>query len=340
LTSGSLAWKYRTVAVNGGHPHSGAAIMQSAALSADGATVFFGAENMYFYALNAATGSEVWRRKLGGQSFMYSWPVVFNGMVMTFVTVPHGGSEYVAEEVLDALPSKNSGESARDYATRIWPQERDALRTWLGQHPEYRNFYAMKVSDGTDAFSQEIPMGRVGGIGYPNRAPVVDNQNRILLYWRTRSASFLTGGTFGTKYTPDISALDQTTGDRVILPVSSGEGVEIDNTFMLSVGGNNLYWNNHMRGARKIDMTNGNPMRMSQVLAEWDGANYRNWGDKLIWIGNDSSPASMPPPSAHRSPQGDCSVVLASVGGKSMMFIQESGHYQINFGCIAAVEGN
>jgi len=57
-------------------------------------------------------------------------------------------------------------------------------------------------------------MGRVGGIGYPGRAPVIDTQGRILMYWRTKSAVLLSGGTFGSAYTPDISAMDPATGDR------------------------------------------------------------------------------------------------------------------------------
>ena len=75
------------------------------------------------------------------------------------------------------------------------------------------------------------------------------------------------------------------------------------------------------------------------ALADWDGANFRNWGNRLIWISNDANPKALPPPSIHRSPQGDCGVVLATIKGRPTMFIQESGHYQIDFGCLAAVEG-
>jgi len=39
--------------------------MQSAA--SDGERVFFGAENMFFYALDAETGQELWRRKWAGR---------------------------------------------------------------------------------------------------------------------------------------------------------------------------------------------------------------------------------------------------------------------------------
>ena len=103
-----------------------------------------------------------------------------------------------------------------------------------------------------------------------------------------------------------------------------------------------LEFNNHMRGSFCCNLENGNSNKMTQIMSKWDGAGYRAWGYKLIWWANDDDESNldvtMPPPSAYRSPQGDCGIVLATVAGKSMMFIQESGHYQINFGCIAAVE--
>jgi outer membrane protein assembly factor BamB len=311
--------------------------MQSA--STDGERIFFGAENMYFYALDARTGRELWRRKLGGQSFMYSWPVVHEGLVMTFVMVPDGLSEYKLERELDALPGREKNESRAEYAARVWPEERATIRRWLADNPSYRNFYVMRSRDGSSPFPEEVPMGRVGGIGYPGRAPVVDHEGRILLHWRTRSAVFLTGGTFGTKHTPDLGALDPVTGDRVVLSASSPMGVEIDNNFTCTVGGDYLYFNNHMRGAHCLNLKNGGTVRATSILADWDGANFRNWGNRLVWISNDANPQHLPPPSVHRSPQGDCGIVLATIQGRPVMFVQESGHYQIDFGCLAAVEG-
>jgi outer membrane protein assembly factor BamB len=341
---GSLKWRYRTIADDPDHPFCEAPIFQSAA--SDGIRVFFGAENMYFYALDLGTGTELWRRKLGGTSFEYTWPVVYldpggdpsKNLVLTFVMVPFGKSEDLMEAELDVLPNLNNGESLPDYAARVWPLERGAIRQYLNQHPAYRNFYALKPGDGSNAFAEEIPMGRVGGIGYPGRAPVIDGQNRILLYWRTKSATFLTGGTFGSKYTPDISAMNSSTGDRIWLSPGTTLGAELDNNFVLTVGGDWLYLSNHMRGVRACNLTTGDSVFTTMFMASWDGANYRNWGAKLIWWGNDDNPDEYPPPSRHRSPQGDCGAVPVTVAGKSMLIIQESGHYQINFGCLAGLE--
>jgi outer membrane protein assembly factor BamB len=339
LATGAERWTpYRTLAASPADPHSGAPILQPAC--SDGTNVYFGAENMYFYALDASTGAEVWRRKLGGQSYWLAWPMVDNGRVMTFVMVPEGNSEFLMESVLDSLPNSNVGETREQYAARIWAaNERPAIRSWLSSNPLYRNFYVMNTSTGADAYASEPPMGRVGGIGSPNRAPVLDNAGRILLYWRVRSGTVMTGGTFGSKYTPDVSAMDPATGDRVWLTgAASPFGPELDNTFMLTVGGNYLYLNNHMRGAHCINLTNGSTLRITSICANWDGADFRGWGNQLIWWGNDSTPTVLPPPSVHRSPQGDCGVVIATVGGVPTLFIQESGHYQIDFGCLAAVQ--
>ena len=339
LGDGSLKWRYKTIADNANHVHSGAPIMQSAAASTDGTKIFFGAENMYFYCLDASNGTEIWRKKLGGMSFQYSWPVVYNNIVMTFVTVPRGLSENVMESELDSLPAKGSSESVFDYAARIWPQERTVIRNWLAANPLYRNFYVMDINTGNSPYSEEVPMGRVGGIGYPGRAPVIDNQNRILMYWRVRSATFMDGtGTYGTKYPPDISAMDPATGDRIWLNIKASGWFqnELDNNYVLTVGGNYLYLNNHMRWSNCINLTNGNVKYITRALENWDGTSWR-WTNCLIWIGNDGT-NSMPPPSLHRSPQGDCGVVIASINGTPTLIIQESGHYQINFGCIAAIQ--
>lgn len=340
LKSGKLVWKYRNLAETPEHPFSGAPIFQSPA--SDGKLIFFGAENMYFYAVDAQSGKEAWRRPLGGSSFMFTWPVVHQGLVMTYVMVPCGLSEYVLEKEFDALPNREKAESPLDFARRVWPQERTVIREWLRKNPHYRNFYVMKATDGKDAFAEDVPMGRVGGFGYPGRAPVVDGKDRILTYWRTKSATFLSGtGTFGTKYVPDVGILDPKSGDRVFLEKPSPPNMcELDNNYLLTVGGDWLYGNNHMRGAKMMNLNGGPSVTISAILANWDGGNFRGWGVKLIWFSNEKDGKFHPFPSIHASPQGESGVVPALVKGKPMLFFQESGHYQINFGCLSAVEGN
>jgi len=352
LYTGQLIWRYRTIADYDNHPHSGAPIMQPA--SSDGSRIFFGAENMYFYALDANTGTELWRKKLEGQSFMYTWPVVYldpvgsNDLVMTFVMVPFGKSEHLWEADFDALPNISVGESRGDYAARVWPLERAMIRDKLANYPEYKNFHVMRTSEGSFPYIEDVPMGRVGGIGYPGRSPVIDNQDRILMYWRTKSATHLTQNHFGSKWAPDISALNPNTGDRSWIDHDTGFGVELDNNCVLTVGGDWLYYDNHMRGSFATNLETGAVNKIANIMAVWDGTGHRlsgggTWGYQIIYWGNDDDPdrmgSNMPPPSTYRSPQGDSGVVIAEVNGRPLMIVQESGHYQINFGAITTIEG-
>ena len=113
---------------------------------------------------------------------VYVDPDGINDIVMTFVMPSKGLSEDLWEEDFDALPDIQQGESRTSFASRVWPLEREMIRNKLEVEPEYENFFVMKTNDGSDAFSEKVPMGRVGGIGYPGRAPVIDNNDRILVH--------------------------------------------------------------------------------------------------------------------------------------------------------------
>lgn len=328
LADGNVLWTYRALAKDAADPFTGAAIVQPAA--SDGSVVCFGAENMYFYALDAQTGRELWRKQLRGQSFQYSWPVILDGKVLVPVMTGAGNAEFVTESELDALPNGPAAE--------VWPLEREAIRGFLVANPHQKSMYALDLRTGAEPF--ELPLGRVGGINYPPRAPVIYSDGRAMLYWRTKTATVLTGGTFGSKYTPDISAMDPGTGDRAFFtpPRQSGMGAEMDNNFTLTVGGDWVYMNNHMRGAHMINPLTGQASRLTSIMAVWDGGGFRGWGNQVIYLGNDDAPDELPPPSAHRSPQGDSGVVLVEVDGKPLAILSESGHYQIDFGAIVALE--
>lgn len=328
LHSGRVRWRYRTVAASPDDLFSGAPIMQPAA--SDGRHVFFGAENLYFYCLDVKTGAELWRTKLRGQSFQYSWPVVADGRVIVPMMTSAGDVAYLCEKELDALPNGPAAE--------IWPQERRMLLQWLDENPQQQSMFVLDVVTGKEAF--RMPLGRVGGLNNPPRSPAIYSDGRPVLYWRTKTATVLTGGTFASKYTPDLSALNLRTGDREFFtpPRNSGFGVEMDNDFALTVGGDWIYLNNHMRGAHMVNPKIGEASRLTSIMADWDGGNFRNWGNQVIYWGNDSNRRDSLPPSAHRSPQGDSGVTVVEVGGKPTLILSESGHYQIDFGAIVALE--
>ena len=167
------------------------------------------------------------------------------------------------------------------------------------------------------------------------------------MYWRTKSATYLTEPHYGSAYAVDVSAMDPDAGDRVWIDQDTGHGVELDNNFVLTVGGDLLYYNNHMRGSFSTDLESGDVNKIAFIMARWDGASWRwnggNWGYQIIYWGNDDDPdrmgSNLPPPAVHRSVQGDSGVVIAEVNGRPMLFIQESGHYQLNFAGVTAIEG-
>jgi outer membrane protein assembly factor BamB len=328
LSSGQVQWTYRPIAASPEDPFSGAPIVQPAA--SDGQNIFFGAENMWFYCLDARSGQEKWRSKLRGQSFQYSWPVIVGEHVMVPVMTSAGNAEFVAEKELDDLP--------RGTAQEVWPLERQMFLKWLKDNPHQQSMWVLDKNTGREPYI--MPLGRVGGLNYPPRAPVIYSDGRPLIYWRTKTSTVLTGGTFGSKYTPDISAVNMATGDREYFtpPRRSGAGAEIDNNFTLTVGGDWVYMNNHMRGAHMVNPKTGVASRLTSIMADWDGANFRNWGNQIIYWGNDTNRGEDLPPSAHRAPQGDSGIAIVEVDGRPTLIFSESGHYQIDFGAIVALE--
>ena len=114
-------------------------------------------------------------------------------------------------------------------------------------------------------------MGIVGGTGNSNMGPVLDAQGRPITWWRVSARSIITGGSFGTAFCPDLSALDLQTGDRIILPTTrdihqGGPGMELDNHHMLTAAGDYIYYHNPFRQARWLKL---------------DGQQNPTWPDQL-----------------------------------------------------------
>jgi hypothetical protein len=302
VATGTVRWTY----------DAGAAIRQPAAIS--GGRVFFGAESMHFQALDAATGKLLWRTAPGqmtGQSFRNTWPVVVGDRVMTFQVLVDGASEYVMEALLyNATPGDHRQKRLED-----WPQERQAILDWLAgdmtwavdiekhwqQHPGRirpethgaawaggplrKSFYGFDVAGNEAGQAVEpfhLPMGIVGGTGNANMGPVLDARGVPITWWRVSARSIITGGGFGTAFAPDLSGLDLTTGDRVILPTTrdihrGGPGMELDNHHMLTSAGEYLYYHNPFRQARwiKLDGRENPQGNISAVYGQHDGGGWQ-----------------------------------------------------------------
>ncbi len=218
------------------------------------------------------------------------------------------------EPVLDGLP-----------ANPAWSQEKAALINYLAQNPHQKTMYVFDANTGTEPY--QVAMGRVTGNNYTPHPPVADNQGRLLTYWRSRNASFVRDGEcFGTKYCPDISAMDPNTGDRITLSNPSGHKLnpELDNGFQLTVGGNYLYFANHFRGTHAVNLTSGSKTSITAHSAKWNCGNWRGIGFNIVYYGNDSeidcTLTNTKPPSVNICTSGFTGVAIASTGNIPMLY--------------------
>lgn len=335
---GTPIWTYTTAASeDDNQAFSKAPIISVAAVSEDGSTVLFGAENMYFYALDTSNGKERWKKKLIGQSFQYTWPVIKDGKAIVR-TISSGLS---AER--DWNPHVKELEDLDEYwggmpDNASWEEEKSRINTWLDKYPIEQTMYIFNVETGAET---DAAMGRVSGDNYPPHAPVLafsaslPGARRIndplLTYWRVKEATFFQSGTgcFGTHYCPDLGPIDLNTGDRIKLATPSSRfKPELDNGFVMTVGGNYLYLYNGFRGARAIRLTNvdgeyGKNIYMTARFATWD--NYDGRGAAITYFGNDANPnIDLRPPKIHLEPAGYNGIAIARINGKSRLYINEA----------------
>ena len=321
ISNGNLKWKYatRVEPADANSPFNLAPVIAPAAVSEDGSTVFFGAENTYFYALNTSDGSEKWApKKLVGQSFKYSWPVVKGNLVIIrpMSSLHEDGS--VMEGVLDSMSADPS-----------WTEEKATMSAYLQANPQQKSIYLFNIDTGQEPY--QVAMGRLASFNEAPVPPVIDNQNRVLMFWRSKVATFLFNGScWGTKYCPDMSAMDLTTGDRMKLnnTNTSRFNVEVDNVFSTTVGGDYLYLNNSWRGVSSIRFSDGNLTRIEIFAAAFDCA-YARWF-QIVLYGNDTAtgcPQADPrAPMTYKqntSPLGSGTVV-ANIAGNNMLFVNDA----------------
>jgi outer membrane protein assembly factor BamB len=250
-------------------------------LASDGSNVFVGAENLVLYSLNLSNGLIRASHQLRGQSFRMLWPVVYGNRVWaSTVMTPIIGSEYVGET--------NSGSALFHDAHRLADEENNLLR-WLnrdtngGRWPEasadWKHLFVLNVDDLSEPFT--VPAGPCDGVGVPAHPVVVDNQGRVLTYFKTAFPKFTTpnGAVFGTHFTIDIAAVNITTGRRE--PIDNGHlaGIwpwETDNLYGLCVAGTQLWMRQNFRGTMVVDLATSNYRGVSAEVRHRDGGNF-NW---------------------------------------------------------------
>ncbi|GIU80050.1 MAG: hypothetical protein KatS3mg005_3288 [Bryobacteraceae bacterium] len=176
LATGQAVWVFEV----GGPNDAGAErtpILASAAVL-DG-RVFFGAENLYAYALNASTGARLWRRRLEGQSFSWLWPVASRqaGGVVIFRTTPVYshldmliGDEYFLQQTTGVNDATQN-----DGTPQQWLAEQRAISQRIRNNPHRRSLWVLRSSDGQDRYSQPEPVLWTSGSGDAGAPPVVDD---------------------------------------------------------------------------------------------------------------------------------------------------------------------
>ena len=193
LATGQPAWVFQV----GGTNDAGVArtpILCSAAVLSNG--VFFGAENMHAYALDAQTGAVRWRRPLRGQSFGMSegvnslgesggvtfgagWAVASRqaGGTVIFRTQPIYSfhAELNADEsFLEGVTGTNwTGNPLGD--TNAWIAEQRAISQRLRDNQHRRSFWELDAATGADRFSEPLPVLYTAGTGNTPAPPVVDD---------------------------------------------------------------------------------------------------------------------------------------------------------------------
>ena len=238
-----------------------------------GNLVYIPAENMTVYAIDVHSGAIVQTQTVRGQSFRLTYPVVSSGRVwVTSCPVPMVGSEYVMEDVISASSSLEDEITN----TRRWLTGDSNGGQWAYASTDWQNLFALDVQ--TLASDYVVAAGPIDGVGSPPPCVTVDNQNRILRWFKTRFP-FLTGSgpAFGTPHTIDISGVDPLTGDRV--PIDNGQLanmwlLETDNTYGLSVGGDYLWLRQHFRGTQVINLINSNHDFVVVPIRSHDGGNF------------------------------------------------------------------
>jgi len=207
--------------------------------------VYLAAEDMNAYAIRLADGSVLWSTVLEGQSNRDYWPVVVNDLVIfrPMYAFNCGKNFDECERILD----RHGGG---------WADEREGLLKYLNEDPSRQTMFVLDTATGKRRFIP--PMGLVTTGNGPAYPPAVSPSGKLYTVWRAR-AGLWHGGTFWTKYQPQIDPMDLTTGDRIVngLRPRGSQSIEIDNDFMFSGAGRFMFGKNSFRGTFFINVETG-----------------------------------------------------------------------------------
>jgi hypothetical protein len=301
-------------------------------LAADADTIYVGAEDMTAYALRRQDGSIRASRRLRGQSFRLTHPVVHNDFVIfTTCMTPMMGSEYINTPMLD--DAKDLADEDQIYAR--WLTGDTNGGRWPHASIDFQHVFALKTADLSAPFL--IPCGPCEGVGLPPDPPSVDFSGRVLCWWPTRFPKFTKVGAFGTKYSLDICGINLADGRRI--PLDNGRlsnmwpGPETDNLYALSVGGEYLWMRQAFRGTQNIRLTDSKHHHVSARVRHEDGGNFR--ADVVYFDQPRSQTAT---PNAVRETPGGSVVSQSNFEGRTAAVISGNRVYLAERFCVTALE--
>jgi outer membrane protein assembly factor BamB len=260
--TGSLIWESDRLgpAVQGG-------------LAADATSLYVCTEDMVCHALEQVDGTVRAQAAVRGQSFRTLHPVVFNGLLYVHTApVPAIGSEYVMDDLMAGSATLQAEESN----IRLWLAGNDNGGAWQYVSQDWKHLHVLNTATMSEPFV--VAAGPVDGSSMSPRPVVVDNANRVLTYFKTRYATLTTPGPiFGTNYSVDIAAINQTNGNRI--PIDNGQycGIwmwETDNLYAMSVAGNYLWLRQNFRGTQVIDLSNSTYRYVQASVRNNDGGGF------------------------------------------------------------------
>jgi hypothetical protein len=276
-------------------------------IAADATSVYVPAENMYVYALGATTGTITFQHRVWGQSFQNTNPMVFNGKLwVTSACGPGKCSLGAFEDVLAGVTTLAQEETVIGQFLNG-----DTVNGGADASIDWRHYFALNLPSLTEPFV--ILAGPSEGTGHPPDSMVVDNSNRVLAYFKTKFPALTkpNGSVFGTIYSQDIAAVDQTTGHRIRIDnghLANPWPWETDNLFHMSVAGNSLWLHQRFRGTQTIDLTTSSATFVQANLAIEDGGNFAAAGYNIIYLNGTDVPR---PASGQVSTDGWMSVSIS-----------------------------